>query len=48
MDIQEVARNFYATVDTQDWDKLASLVSPDLAVHLGSATRSASMTGANR
>ncbi|TIV00801.1 MAG: ester cyclase [Mesorhizobium sp.] len=37
MDIREVARNFYATVDTQDWDKLASLVSPDLAVHLGSA-----------
>ncbi|TIQ13641.1 MAG: ester cyclase [Mesorhizobium sp.] len=37
MDIREVARNFYATIDTQDWDKLASLVSPDLAVHLGIA-----------
>ncbi|MER8828017.1 ester cyclase [Mesorhizobium sp. M0938] len=38
MDIREVARNFYATIDAQDWDRLAGLASPDLAVHLGSAS----------
>ncbi|MET3581551.1 putative ester cyclase [Mesorhizobium robiniae] len=38
MDFREVARNFYATIDAQDWDKLAGLVSPDLVVHLGSAS----------
>jgi predicted ester cyclase len=37
MDIREFARNFYATIDRREWDKLAGLVSPDLAVHLGSA-----------
>jgi predicted ester cyclase len=37
MHIREVARNVYATIDTQEWDRLASLVSPDLAVRLGSA-----------
>ncbi|WP_254020012.1 ester cyclase [Mesorhizobium escarrei] len=37
MDIREIARNFYATIDAQDWDRLANLVSPDLTVHLGSA-----------
>ncbi|TGQ33236.1 MULTISPECIES: ester cyclase [unclassified Mesorhizobium] len=37
MDIRDFAQNFYAMIDTQEWDKLADLVSPDLAVHLGSA-----------
>jgi predicted ester cyclase len=37
MDIRDVARSFYAAIDTQDWDRLSDLVSPDLAVHLGSA-----------
>ncbi|AZN96010.1 ester cyclase [Mesorhizobium sp. M9A.F.Ca.ET.002.03.1.2] len=37
MHIREFARNFYATIDAQEWDRLSSLVSPDLAVHLGSA-----------
>ncbi|MDX8482960.1 hypothetical protein RFN28_31550 [Mesorhizobium sp. VK24D] len=37
MDIREAARDVYAAIDRQDWDKLASLTSPDLAVHLGSA-----------
>ncbi|WP_156942605.1 ester cyclase [Mesorhizobium sp. L48C026A00] len=38
MDIREIARNLYATIDAQDWDRLAGLVSPDLAVHLASAS----------
>ncbi|WP_353829493.1 ester cyclase [Mesorhizobium sp.] len=37
MDIREIARNLYATIDARDWDRLAGLVSPDLAVHLASA-----------
>ncbi|CDX16056.1 conserved hypothetical protein [Mesorhizobium sp. ORS 3324] len=37
MDIREAARDVYAAIDRQDWDKLSSLASRDLAVHLGSA-----------